>query len=294
MHVNVEYIDRHKALTFHTLQISLPAFLKHAAIAGSGDDLGVLPSLARGIGTMLFYGRYIDAPWLFRFKGFQRPDLKFHDPTEIGDFSTLVGKTLADYLAKRLLHAKFTHTYEAAMCATGYKSFGSRPDFYCTTENEQFAMEAKGFSKRTISDSEMAVHKAQSASGPIPVNFSIASVTYNIYDGPRCKFHDPVSDNTVFHKEENNRLAKLYYRTLYGHLNDYITPRRFDFAGRQYSAFNISPYLFIGKRNRPVKLLFDRKIMKNIEREYILSDEYSYVAEEDIYLDIDGIGVVLD
>lgn len=291
MKIQVEYIDQQGTLTYPKLQIPLTGFLKHTAIAGQGDDFGLLPSLARGIGAMLLYGRYIDTNWWFNFKGFRKTDLQFLDPTEQGDFSTLVGKGVADYLAKRLLDAKFTHTYEAAMYIAGHRLSGPRPDFYCTTRTQQFAMEAKGYADRSVSTTKMATHKLQSQAGPIPVHFSVASVTHNIYESLRCKFHDPVNKQTEFLENLNNTLAKQYYISLHEQLSDYIEPSTFEYNDHRYESYNISPYLFIGRHNRSIEFVFDKRIIQSIERDNILKDEYDFVNEQGLYLDSDGIGI---
>lgn len=292
MRINLEYIDQQGVLHLQTPELSLAGFLKHAAITGQGDDFGLLPSLARGIGAFLLYGRYIDTHWWFGLNGFRQPDMRLLDPTEMGDFSTLVGKAIADHLAKRLLDAKFTHTYEAAMYAAGHPLTGERPDFYCTTKTQQFAMEAKGFSARSIGAAKMATHKLQSQTGPIPVNFSVASVTYNIYEKLRCKFHDPVNENAEFLDVLNNTLAKQYYLNLHEQLSDYIDPSTFQYGNRQYDSYDISPYLFVGKRYK-IWLLFDKKIIPSLDSKSILQDEYPFINEQRFYLDTDGIGILI-
>lgn len=294
MRIQLEYIDQQKKLSSQTPQISLPGFLKHAAIAGQGRDFGLLPSLSRGLGTLLLYNRYIHTAWWLRFEGFRQTDMMFLDPTEQGDFSTLIGKAIADHLAKRLLAAKFTHTYEAAMYAAGHPLTGERPDFYCTTKTQQFAMEAKGFAMRSISSKKMVGHKKQSQAGPIKVHFSVASVTYNIYNELRCKFHDPVNEQTEFLVVLNNTLAKQYYLALYEQLTDYIEPNTFEYENRLYDSYDISPFLFIGRRQPRISLLFDKKIIPSIERENILEDEYPFINERHLYIDTDGIGVLID
>lgn len=291
MKIIVEHKDQQGQLDTPVLSMSLPAFLKHAAIAGQGPRFGILPSLARGLGVLMFYGRYIDTSGWTGLNGFRKSIFRFSDPTEQGDFSTLVGKAVADYLAKRLLGAKFTHTYEAALREKEHKISGARPDFYCTTPTQQFSMEAKGYSVRTVSEAEMAKHKAQSQSGSIPVNFSVASVAYNIYENLHCKFYDPVTEGTEFSFGENNELAKQYYRNLHEGLSAYLAPDSIKYDGRQFDGYDISPYLFTGTPNRPVTLLFDSRIMGNIERENILEDEYSRIDEGEIYVDVDGIGM---
>lgn len=292
MKINVEHIDQHGHPPVQLVeQMTLPAFLKHAAITGQGPRFGILPSLARGLGVLMFYRRYIDAPRWSGWSGFRKADLQFNDPTEQGDFSTLAGKAIADFLAKRLLGAKFTHAYEAAMHVRGLPIVGPRPDFYCTTRDRQFSMEAKGYSAGTVSQAKMAEHKAQSQAGPIPVHFSVTSVAYNIYDVLRCKFHDPVREGIEFSHRENNELAKQHYRNLHAGLSEYLVAHPVNHGDRQFDGYDISPYLFAGRRNRPVTLLFDSRIMGNIERENILDDEYTRIDEGEIYVDVDGIGM---
>lgn len=66
MKLQVEYIGggTKRISTFNYL-LSLPCFLKHAAIAGQGNELGLLPSLSRGLGTLMLYGRYFEWSWHF-------------------------------------------------------------------------------------------------------------------------------------------------------------------------------------------------------------------------------------
>ncbi len=295
MQINVEYIDRNKRLSVLKPILSLPAFLKHAAISGQGGDYGFLPSMSRGIGVMMFYGRYFDMNWLLKFHGFKKPLMHFYDPTEQAAFSNIVGKAIADFLSKEILGAKFTHSYEAVMYAMGYgvSHYSQRPDLYCTTSNQQFLVEAKGYSKRSVGPREMQTHKLQSQSGPIKVNFSVASVAYNIYSGIRCKFHDPVSPDVPFHKAVNDSLAKQYYLSLHEQLIDYIEPEFVEINDRGYEAFNLSPYFFLGRKGLGVKMLFDKEIMRNIEGENILDIEYPRVNEHSTYIDADGVGIVI-
>lgn len=116
-------------------------------------------------------------------------------------------------------------------------------------------------------------------------------MSYNIYENFRCKFHDPINDGVEFLENVNNTLAKQYYIASHEQLIDYIAPSKFEFGSRQYESFDISPYLFLGSNNRPISLLFDTQIMRNVERVSVLNDEYPFHSDERLYLDTDGIGI---
>jgi len=77
----------------------------------------------------------------------------------------------------------------------GYPISGERPDFYCDTLNKQFAVETKGYSAQSVSDTSMKKHKAQSKTGPLNVHFSAANVAYNLYRKPKIKYYDPEGDD---------------------------------------------------------------------------------------------------
>lgn len=100
------------------------------------------------------------------------------------------------------------------MALKGYNIEGDRPDFYCDTFTEQFAVEAKGYSAQSVSDAQMSKHKDQSETGPLSINFSVASVAYNLYKKPKIKFYDPISDNVPYENDLNSRLRELYYQNV--------------------------------------------------------------------------------
>ena len=297
MELNVEHVNQAGKLN-KKYDLTLPAFLKHAAISGQGCNYELLPSLARGIGAMMYYGHYINSNWFLNFKGFKKSELKFYDPTEQGDFSTIVGKAIADFLAKEILKAKFTHSYEAAMHVMKKPIAGSRPDLYCTTSSQQFAIEAKGYSKQSVSQREMDRHISQSRSGLLYADLCVASVTYDIYNINgyiQCKFHESVGSNITFSRHENNALAKQYYLSLFNQLSGYIMPESYEFDNKQYDAYDLSPYFFLRHNaGRRVRLLLDTKIRRNLESDRIIEIEYPRISEQNIYLDADGVGIVID
>lgn len=292
MRIDVEFIDQNKKLFNYTKHISLPAFLKHAALSGQGQMFGVLPTIARGLGAFMFYNRYIDFDFL-NFRGFRTADLNLYDPTDQGAFSTIVGKAIADFLAKNILGAKYTHSYESAMVLMDHPIVGERPDLYCTTASQQFAMEAKGFSARSVSPRDMAEHKEQSRSGPIEVNFSVASVSYNIYEKLRCKFHDPVGKDVPFYKDVNETLARLYYGRLTEELDNSLSFGELEIYGRSFRAYDLSAFFYLSPREDPIYIVVEEICTKQDNAFSFTEYNFERLDEELLYVDTDGIGILV-
>ena len=209
MDIQIEYIDQNSNLSNRTESINNFGILKHLAIAGQG----YLPSLKRYIrtfGMLCHYIEYLNSSSLNSSKFSLPPQIR-RDPTEKAQFSNLAGKAIGDFLSKRLSGAKVTHNYEAAMTGAGFPISGSRPDLYCIGDNFQFAVEAKGFSRSTISSREMLRHKSQASSGRLRVNFSVASVAYNLYAQAKCNYHDPFDHNVELSVAINRELNRRYY-----------------------------------------------------------------------------------
>jgi hypothetical protein len=88
---------------------------------------------------------------------------------------------------------------------------GSRPDLLAFNPNGngfRFAIEAKGYSDGCR---DMGTHKRQSEQGGIPVNFTVACVSFNLYRDIQCKYFDPYNDNIPFDDELFKLLTCSYY-----------------------------------------------------------------------------------
>lgn len=182
---------------------------KHLTFAGIDKWWGS-GLFARYLGNLFELTQYYDF-----IKGTIHPAYPLKDdPTERNYLSNRLGRAIADYLSKDIYKAKYTHSYECAMVAAGIPLTGKRPDFYCDTGTQAFAVEAKGFSVPSVSDNAMETHKTQSASGPILVNFTVASVAFNLYNQPKVKFYDPPSDNLTYNEDLNRLLRAQYYTTI--------------------------------------------------------------------------------
>lgn len=262
--------------------ISFLAFVKHATFAGINRRFFTrLPFRYSGF----FFEFAPSFLWSDHFE--LLPEL-VNDPTETAYLSNRIGRAFADYFAKKVYGARFTHSYECAMEVKGCPISGERPDFYCDALTKQFAVEAKGYSAKSISDSAMKKHKTQSQAGPLLVNFSVASVAYNLYKTPKIKFYDPDGDNVPYDDSLNSKLRFLFYRSVLSLIESFGDTRtQSEFP--DYFAYNI-PYPFMNIR----QILVHRAI---IERhwdtaEWLASIEQKDGENNEFYIDVDGIGLI--
>lgn len=261
--------------------ISFLAFVKHATFAGINRQFFPrLPFRYSG----LFFEFAPSFLWADHFR--MLPEL-VNDPTETAYISNRIGRAFADYFAKKLYGARFTHSYECAMELKGYPISGERPDFYCDTLSKQFAVEAKGYSTQSISDSAMTKHKAQSKTGPLPVNFSAASVAYNLYKTPKIKFYDPEGDNVPYDDSLNLQLRDLYYRSIL-YFIDRVGNQRSQSEFSDYFAYDI-PYPFMATTRILLHRAISERSWDNVE--WLASVERKEGDDDGFYIDVDGIGL---
>lgn len=209
MRYQLEHLQASGAMQKSTGDIGFLAFCKHLAFAGFGVQRSPM-FIYRYLGFFFEWRQY----WQSNPYHFSMLSPFDNDPTERSYVSNKIGRAYADYFVKKLYGARFTHAYEDAMVRYGYQVKGERPDYYCDNLMHQFAVESKGYSKKSVSQNEMTDHKQQSQRGPIPVNFSVASVAYDLYQNPKIKFHDPVNDNIKYNNEVNLQLRSLYLSSI--------------------------------------------------------------------------------
>lgn len=243
MNIQVEYKDTAGTITNQTHRLSRLAFAKHLAIAGQG--YAPRPQkLIRTIAMFLHYSNYIQRQ-AFNNDRFSEPPIQLSDPTEKGQFSNLAGKAIADFLSKRIDKSIYTVNYEAAMRIhnpTIPLSINGRqvrrPDLLAYTSNSRFAIEAKGFSSGF---GNMNNHKNQSQTGGIRVNFTVASVSYDLYHQVKCKYHDPYNDNVPYDNELLRKLTQQYYSGLSEFLNEkYFNYREVEIQGEKFYEVELS------------------------------------------------------
>ncbi|WP_372375348.1 hypothetical protein ACDI35_21100 [Xanthomonas axonopodis pv. cajani] len=170
----------------------------------------------------------------------------------------------------------------------GHDLKGERPDFYCDMLTKQFAIEAKGYSAHSISDGAMAGHKAQSKTGPLPVNFSAASVSYNLYRKPKIKFYDPDVDGNLYDSSLNIKLRELYYKAALDFVGK-VSSSRTQSELPDYFAYTISTPFAAAHQILVHRAIFERG-WENIE--WLNSTEQKEDRNGEFYIDVDGIGLV--
>ena len=215
MNINVEHKDSAGNISSRSYTMTRLAFAKHLAIAG--QRYAPMPQkFMRTIAMFLHYHLYLQRNDFYSNK-FSVPPDQLYDPTEKGQFSNLAGKAIADFLSKRIDKSLYTVNYEAAMMLRNMPLNVGRPDLIAYTTNSTFAIEAKGYSRGC---GNMTTHKMQSTTGGIPVNFTVACVSYNLYNQVKCKYHDPYNDNAPYDSQGLKELTKKYYSGLAGFLNE--------------------------------------------------------------------------
>lgn len=236
MNLSVEYKDAHGNVYNRTFNMSMLAFAKHFGMAGQG--YAPKPAkLIRVLSMFLHYSAYLQKKDFYNDR-FSLPPIPLSDPTEKGQFSNLAGKAIADFLSKQIDFSIFTVNYEAAMRMKGMLLNTGRPDLIAfqqnsTSKDSMFAIEAKGFS--TNSSGDMDKHKIQSQTGGIGVNFTIACVSYGLYDKVKCKYHDPYNDNVEYDYNMLKKLSTDYYTGLSGFLDrKYFDYKEFDFQNERF------------------------------------------------------------
>jgi hypothetical protein len=298
MRIHVEFMNGSGYISRRAEDISFLGFLKHLAMAGQGY-MPTVKEYIRTIGMLLHYTEYLSLT-AFHDSRFSEPPSVRRDPTEKGQFSNLVGKAFADFLGKRISGAKVTLGYEAAMTVQGHKIWGKRPDLYCIGNGFQFAIEAKGYDAGNVSEQQMLEHKDQSRQGPLSVNFTIASVAYDLYDSVKCKYYDPVNEMVEYNQQLNSTLLRLYYRGIFEYFDESLFPVSVhEIKGIPCFFIRIigpdTPYpVFIGEK-QVLGLIIDRSFKAYVLPERVdLPHFHESPIEAPLYfLDTDGIGFAL-
>lgn len=255
--------------------------VKHIIVAGSGS----VPSirfLKKAVGVLLFYEDYF--PQFGQTLHFfpEPKNIWAYDPTSKAQFSNLVGKTMASIFFERCCSGLITFNYEAVMKQHGIPIKGQRPDLYGISKScEYYAIEAKGFTTVT---GKRQKHKQQANSGKLYKDYSIASVTENIYSNINVDFYDPMSDK-IFDKPSIEDFVENYYNIITDDLNSNIKElRSFKKYGKDYII--ITEFEFKGEL---LYLAVDSIISQGMNFSSLL--EMERIVDEHCVIGKDGIGI---
>lgn len=237
MNIQVDHIDTNGNQHNKNFHLTRTAFAKHMAIAGQRYS-PKLSKFFKTLGMFLHYSAYIQKN-AFNNNRFSEPPIELSDPTEKNQFSNLAGKALADFLSKKIDKSLYTVNYEAAMRILGHKIKGQRPDLIAFSQNSVFALEAKGRSQGNSGN--MNNHKNQSKTGSIPINFSVACVSYNLYNQVKCNYHDPYNDNIPYDNTTLSATSRIYYSGLFEFLNEkFFEINNIEIQGESFIEINLS------------------------------------------------------
>ena len=179
------------------------------------------------------------------------------------------------------------------------------------SNNKKFAIESKGFA--SSSSGNMLDHKTQSKAGPISVNYSIASVSYNLYSKVKCNYHDPINPNSEYDEDLLRQLSKEYYSGIKEYFDeryferneikvngedfyelDIFTPRFIrTFGLDRYSRFWPEIEFWLFERLR-LKLIIPKNIVELAKNGISRQIEPFQIGESEsnyLYIDTDRIGL---
>lgn len=301
LNIEVEYLDKHGTMSNQNYYISKLGLVKHMAIAGQ-RYAPTSKKIFKTIGMFLQYSYFLQSNSLNKDK-FSLPPYNIYDPTEKAQFSNIAGKGIADFLAKKIDNALHTVNYEAAMKIKKMPIVGSRPDLLAFTNNETFAIEAKGYATKYVKD--MSEHKHQSQAGAIPVNFTVASVSYDLYNKVKCKYHDPYNANIPFDEELLSETTKKYYSGIIDFL-EFSDYKEVKHKNESFYEIDILSSYFINEyysdtfryffhdllHHNQLKLIVPKNITEYAEKGLDSHTEpFLYDSNEEIYIDNDRIGL---
>ena len=182
---------------------------------------------------------------------------------------------------------------------------GPRPDLIAFGNNSVFAIEAKGFSKNNVSDNEMNKYKQQAQSGPIKVNFAVASVSYNLYELVSCKYYDPPMKHDFGENDEEllRKLSKRYYTNLKEFINsDLFSIIEEEFNKEKFFVLkpkeHFLPWYICWWAKCPLtewNLILTTNIEKfAVEGISMKTEPFKTIENENLYIDVDRVGVKYD
>ncbi len=169
MNFAVDYTDAAGTTQSLSYTITLARFVEHFVMAGAGfSPTAVL--LTRGIGAVAWYWDFVEpvaggADW------FGEPQPILRDPSLKAHFSNLAGRAFADFLGREIENSLVTLSYEGVLEHLDFPVEGERPDLLAVNPVRVVALEAKGYSKKSVSPVEMARHKNQARQGGTPQAF---------------------------------------------------------------------------------------------------------------------------
>lgn len=286
------------------LEMPYLACLWHIAIAAQKYRPSIY-KFTRTLGHFFIYSDYLQRG-TYNNNRFSVPSHYFYDSTIKSQFSNIVGKGIADYLAKQLNNVINTQSFEAVMKENGLPVHGSRPDLYGITRNDEtIAIECKGWSNRSVSQADMNDVKNQSRAQQqvLPVTFSVASVSYNLYNRVKVKYYDPPNERSEHDEEFIIPLLTQYYDGVFEYLNKelfdvddvFINDTRYYKINIGSMISNSSYYKYSKKYLNKYSMLIDTEL-EGVGNDIlnVLKERKNEIKFDDAtYIDNDGLGLTI-
>ncbi len=310
MNFTATHTDASGVTQVHSKTITLARFIKHFVLAGAGFT----PSatlLRRGIGALAWYWDFVE-PVASGSDRFGEPVLVLRDPTLKAHFSNLSGRAFADFMGRHYSNSWVTLSYEGVLEQNGFPMVGPRPDLLAVNPLSVVALEAKGYSKKSVSNTEMAVHKNQASQGRLSRHAWAASVAYGLYDKVKVKYLDPEDGAPAPSLETTRRYLERYFMEIDRAAVQIGGSARI-IDGRWLQSVPVTELLRgqfpvdidrSGVLNK-VMLLIDRGVAaiasERLDRLSIVQEQDREVAEklqltdtDSTFIDCDGIGISID
>ena len=297
MALNFEVIrrDRNNIKTLHTENMSLPALIKHMALAGMDmaptvDKLIAMPATLLTNWRRIYDGNLQDGV-------FGDIPHSYREPDEQRRFSRLIGRATIDYLLKKYDRVNVTKNYESVMDALNIPISGVRGDLIGFSSANIIAVaEAKGRTG-TVSDNQMNAMKAQAAAWPIRANTTIIGIAQNIYSGLVVKYYDPEFPSTRLSEDEFQKVMRTYYDPIeefmsYFDLSSQIRSERTLYRIPLWGLNEVEGLRYHVTRTL-TKLKIELLISKSVFQNHIPPsiDDLQSSNSKYFYMDKDGIGI---
>ncbi len=302
MNLQVEYKDTSGIFSNRNYNISYLALLKHMACVGMGRyQISHSFVIKRSLGMLLHYCEFLNFRSFCNNKFYKPPITSNHyDPTEVGQFSCIVGRGIADFLAKRIDKSIFTIGYEAYLAQNNVNINGKRADLVAYTNQGQFVIESKGigntnYPHTTIKSAENQINNVIS-NDQLKGHFSfgVACISYNLYDNVKVCYHDPKFDNVKSDDDFGlKELSKVYYKAFFDLYKDVKNVETLNYGNEKFIRINLgleNSVLFKSLNNISLILPYN---IEELSKNGISRDTHPFESEnnnDNIYIDNDRIG----
>lgn len=275
--IKYKYTDANGIINRNCVKLKNLEIAKYFILAGAGS-VPQVDTLRKALAVLTYYESYFPDDEGTEF--FHKPTGWEYDPTQVAHFSNLIGKALADKFFKLLVGGIISYNYEAVMEFNNILIQGSRPDLYGFSKSHSYvAIEAKGYSQKTYKKAKI---KEQSKSGPLYKNYSIASVTENIYSDISVDFYDP------FYETNSSRINEgKFVEDYYKELNQYLK-----FEDLRKINHDGDEFIIIGSTFFKGDLIYLVVSSSTLKAPSLQERFPKY--NENYFIDCDGIGVFKD